>query len=119
MEMIFPPALIESHALRPLALFATERSSLLPHVPTTAELGYPGMVMENWYGILAPAGLRPALRKTLETAILDVMTSPAVKEKLRAGGLQGTRGAEGFRDRLARDAAFWGPELKRLGISAE
>ena len=41
-----------------------------PNVSTTAELGYPGMVMENWYGILAPAGLLPALRTTLETAIL-------------------------------------------------
>jgi tripartite-type tricarboxylate transporter receptor subunit TctC len=111
--------LIESHALRPLALFATERSALLPNVPTTAELGYPGMVMENWYGILAPAGLAPALRTTLETAILDVMTIPAIKAKLAAGGLQGTRGAEGFRERLARDVAFWGPELKRLGIGTE
>ena len=47
------------------------------------------------------------------------MASPAVKAKLAAGGLQGTRGAEGFRERLARDVAFWGPELKRLGIGAE
>ena len=75
--------------------------------------------MENWYGILAPAGLAPTLRTTLETAILDVMMSPAVKAKLAAGGLQGTRAADGFRERLARDVAYWGPELKRLGISGE
>ena len=110
---------IESRSVHPLALFATARSPLLPNLPTTAELGYPGMVMENWYGILAPAGLPPALRTTLETAILDVLASPAIKERLAAGGLQGTRDGEGLRERLASDVALWGPELKRLGITAE
>jgi tripartite-type tricarboxylate transporter receptor subunit TctC len=110
---------IATHTVRPLALFAAERSALLPDLSTTAELGFPGMVLENWYGIFAPAGLPPALRATLETAILDVLASPAVKARLAAGGLQGTRDGEGLRQRLANDVAYWGPELKRLGISGE
>ena len=49
--------LVKSGKVRALALFAKERSPLLPDLPTAAELGYPGLLMNNWYGMLAPAGL--------------------------------------------------------------
>ena len=48
--------LVKSGKVRALALFAPERSSLLPDLPTSAELGYPRMLMGNWYGMLAPDG---------------------------------------------------------------
>jgi len=111
--------LVNTNAVRPLALFAVERSPLIPDVATTGQLGFPEVVMENWYGVLAPAGLAPPLRAGLEKAILDVLASPDVKERLAAGGLQGTRGSEGFKARLASDVAYWGPAVKKLGISAE
>jgi len=111
--------LVETRAVRALALFAPGRSPLLPDVATTAELGYPDMVMENWYGVLAPAGLAPQMRASLETAILEVLAIPAVRERLNAGGLQGTKDGDGFKARLAADTAYWGPAVKQLGISAE
>ena len=111
--------LVNTHAVRPLALFAAERSPLIPDVATTAQLGYPEVVMENWYGVLAPAGLAPSMRATLEKAILEVLASPDIKERLAAGGLQGARDGEGFKTRLASDVAYWGPAVKKLGISAE
>lgn len=111
--------LVSTNAVRPLGLFAAERSPLIPDVATTAQLGYPDAVMENWYGVLAPAGLPPSVQATLEKAILDTLASPDVKERLAAGGVQGARDSESFRMRLASDIAYWGPEVKRLGISAE
>jgi tripartite-type tricarboxylate transporter receptor subunit TctC len=111
--------LVNINAVRPLALLAGERSPLLPNVATTAQLGYPQVVMENWYGVLAPAGLAPAMRATLEKAMLEVLASPTVRERFAAGGLQGERDSEGFRARLASDVTYWGPEVKGLGISAE
>jgi tripartite-type tricarboxylate transporter receptor subunit TctC len=111
--------LVNTNAVRPLALFAGERSPLLPNVATTAQLGYPQVVMENWYGVLAPAGLSSAMRAMLEKAMLEVLASPIVRERFAAGGLQGARDSEEFRVRLASDVAYWGREVKRLGISAE
>jgi tripartite-type tricarboxylate transporter receptor subunit TctC len=111
--------LVNTNAVRPLALLAAERSPLIPDVPTTAQLGYPEVVMENWYGVLAPAGLAPSMQTTLEKAILDVLASPDVRERFAAGGLQGARGSEGFKTRLASDVAYWGPAVRKLGISAE
>jgi len=88
--------LVNTNAVRPLALFAAERSPLIPNVATAAQLGYPEIVMENWYGVLGPAGLAPSVRATLEKAILEVLASPAVKERFAAGGLQGVRDSDGF-----------------------
>jgi tripartite-type tricarboxylate transporter receptor subunit TctC len=111
--------LVDSHAVRALALFAAARSPLLPDVPTTAELGYPQIVMENWYGVLAPAGLPAPLRTNLEKALLDVIATPVVKERFDAGGLSAPMDGAGFGARLASDIAYWGPAVKKLGINAE
>jgi tripartite-type tricarboxylate transporter receptor subunit TctC len=111
--------LVNTNAVRALALFAGQRSPLLPNVATTAELGYAEVVMENWYGILAPAGIAPSMRAMIEKAILEVLATPIVRERLAAGGLQGARDSDGFRTRLADDMAYWGPQVKKLGISAE
>jgi tripartite-type tricarboxylate transporter receptor subunit TctC len=111
--------LVKSGKVRALALFASERSPLLPDLPTSAELGYPGMLMGNWYGMLAPAGISSDMQAKLEQAMLDTMNSSQVAARLAAGGLQGTKGSAGFRARLEKDGAYWGPQLKKLGIHAE
>ena len=111
--------LVGSHAVRALALFGSRRSPLLPEVPTTSELGYAGVAMENWYGIFVPAGTPNDVQGTLETAMLDAIGSPAVRERLAAGGLFGTKDRAAFKARLDGDSSHWGPALKRLGVSAE
>jgi len=109
--------LVKAGKVRALALFAAERSPLLPDLPTAAEQGYPNMLMTNWYGMIAPAGLPPALQAQYETAMLDAMNSPAIAQRLAAGGLRGMTGAKGFGEHIARDYAHWGPQLRKLGIS--
>jgi tripartite-type tricarboxylate transporter receptor subunit TctC len=111
--------LVKGGKVRALALFATERSPLLPDVPTSAQLGYPGMLMGNWYGMLAPAGIAPDVQARLEQAMLDAMKSPQVAARLNAGGLRGMTGSKEFGERIAREVAYWGPQIKKLGISAE
>lgn len=111
--------LVKSGKVRALALFATERSPLLPDLPTSAELGYPRMLMNNWYGMLAPAGTPSNVLATLEKAMLEAMKSPLVSQRLAAGGVVGGTDGKGFADRLAKDAAYWSTELKKLGIQGE
>ena len=111
--------LVKSGKVRALALFATERSSLLPDLPTAAELGYPGMLMGNWYAMLAPAGIPAETKDALEKAMLEAMKSPTVSARLAAGGVAGALDSKGFAQKLAKDVAFWGPQIKKLGITAE
>src|ERR1700736_4564535 len=46
---------IRAGALRPIALGAPQRAPTAPDVPTTAEVGMPDLLIENWYCMMAPA----------------------------------------------------------------
>ena len=52
---------VKAGALRPIAIGAPERAPTAMEVPTTAEAGMPGMIIENWYGMVAPAATPPAI----------------------------------------------------------
>jgi tripartite-type tricarboxylate transporter receptor subunit TctC len=77
------------------------------------------MIMENWYGLLAPAGLPADMAAKLEAAALAAIKSPKVQDHMREGELRGTLDSKGFRARIERDIAFWRPMLKTLGITAQ
>jgi len=111
--------LVKAGSVKPVALFATERSPLLPDLPTTKELGLPSVVMENWYGIFLPAGTPPPLRDRLETALFAVVAMPSVKERLAGNGMHGTLGHDAFTARLTQEFAAWPQTINQLGISGE
>lgn len=111
--------LVQAGSVKPLALFATERSPLLPDLPTTAELGLPSVVMENWYGLFLPAGTPPQVRDKLEKALFAVVETPAIKERFATNGLHGTLGSKAFAARLTKEFAAWPDTIKKLGITAE
>ncbi len=111
--------LVAGGKLRALALFAPERTPLLPDLPTSKELGYPRMLMGNWYAMLAPAGVPADVVATLDKAMVESLKSPAVATRLAAGGVTGALDSKGFGQKLASDVAYWGPQIKKLGITAE
>src|ERR1700738_3311069 len=67
---------IKAGTLRPIALGAPQRAPTAPDVPTTAEVGMPGLRIENWYGMFAPA-------KTPEkiVATLNRLANEAIAER--------------------------------------
>ena len=110
---------VQSGALRALAVAGTERSALLPDVPTAQELGYKEVYMENWYGALVPAATPPDVVAKLEAAIMDAVKTPAVWAKISANGVYAPQDAKTFRAQIEKDVAYWGAEIKKLGITAE
>lgn len=110
--------LVKAGKVKAVALFGPERSPLLPDVPTTAELGLPDAVMENWYGVFLPAGAPDAVREKLEKALFDVVAQPEVKARFAAQGMHGTLGSAAFKARLDKEFPYWQAMLKRLDIKA-
>src|SRR6187431_281993 len=73
---------IKAGSLKPIALGAPKRAPTSPDVPTTAEVGMPELLIENWYGMLAPGGTPPAILAALSKLATAAIADPAVKQKL-------------------------------------
>jgi tripartite-type tricarboxylate transporter receptor subunit TctC len=78
---------LKSGALRAVAESDTVRLPALPDVPTFAEAGLPGVEMVNWYVVIAPSGLPPALLARIHDALVSVLHDPALNTRLGAQGL--------------------------------
>jgi tripartite-type tricarboxylate transporter receptor subunit TctC len=76
---------IRSGAIRPLGLTGTSRSFVLPELPTMAEAGLPGVIVEGWWAIYAPAAT-PApvvarLNALMNAALADAETARALRDQ--------------------------------------
>ena len=108
---------IRSGMLKPIALGTTARAPTAPDVPTTVEVGMPELRIENWYGMIAPAGTPPAIIATLNKITTTALADPAVKEKLAEQGLTAVGNSpEQFRAFIASETAKWAKVIKDAGV---
>jgi len=108
---------IKAGTLRPIALGGRERAPTAPDVPTTAEVGMPDLIIENWYGMVAPAGTPPAIVARLNQLATAAMADPAVKDRLAEQGLTLAGDTpEHFRDFIAADIKRWAKVIKDAGV---
>ena len=105
--------------IRPIVIFDTKRSPLLPEVPTAAEAGMPELQLTNWYGMLAPAGTPPAIRKQLEQALAKAVQQPDVAQRLAEAGFSNPRDSAGFQARYDADFKRWLPWLREARIQTQ
>jgi len=83
---------VKSGRIRALAVLAPERAAALPQVPTSAEAGMPKLVVITWYGLFAPAGVKPETIARLNTEVGKLMNAPEAKNKLTQVGLDAATG---------------------------
>ena len=109
---------IKAGSLRPIALGARQRAPTAPDVPTTAEVGMPDLLIENWYGMIAPGATPPAIIAALNKLATEAMADPAVKEKLTNQGLTPVGDTpEHFREFIGSEAAKWAKVIKDAGLA--
>jgi tripartite-type tricarboxylate transporter receptor subunit TctC len=111
---------LQTGTLRAVAITSARRSEALPDVPTVAESGLPGFDVENWWGILGPAGLPPELLAKLNADIHAALREPRSQERLRAlgVGLELTT-PEAFGGLINREIERWEPVIRAAGIRAQ
>ncbi len=124
-EAIFTgsPALIahiRSGRLRPLAVSSPQRMPALPDVPTVAESGYPGFDADQWYGIVAPAGLPAPLIALYNSEINKALASPEVARALAIEGAVPTPTTpQAFAQLIAREIPRWAKVIQRGNVKAD
>jgi tripartite-type tricarboxylate transporter receptor subunit TctC len=80
------PFLSESK-VKPLAIASARRSSVVPEIPTMAEMGFPNLDSPLWYILAAPKGIPPAAIKALYEAYAAALKTPLVKERMASLGV--------------------------------
>jgi tripartite-type tricarboxylate transporter receptor subunit TctC len=117
-----PPvhANVEAGALRALAVTGKNRSSLMPDVPTIAEMGLSGFEASLYYGLVAPPGTPKPIVDKLNTALRDALASDEVKKQLGADGTEITPGTpEDYADFIDKDEKKWSELVKASGVEQE
>jgi tripartite-type tricarboxylate transporter receptor subunit TctC len=111
---------IQSGKLRALAVTGTERSSVLPDVPTMVEAGVPNYSAYTWNGLLAPAGTPRAIIDKLHAAIVKAMNDPSVVEGYaRIGQDQAVSTPEQFTKLIADETAKWAGVIEKANIKPQ
>lgn len=105
--------------IRALAVFAHRRSPLLPDVPLAAKVGYGGLDLTAWIGLVAPAGTPGAIVERLNREIDRILREPASVAWADSQGLEILGGSSAsFASTIANDRERWTATVKRLGVVA-
>jgi tripartite-type tricarboxylate transporter receptor subunit TctC len=108
---------LEGNRLRALGMATPVRFSQMPDIPTLTELGYKDFTVSNWTAVSAPAGLPPAIGETLQAALTQTFTDPAVVARLAPFGiLPLPTGAQAMQAQLERDLEEHRVVLKQIGV---
>jgi tripartite-type tricarboxylate transporter receptor subunit TctC len=108
---------IKAATLRPIALAAPKRSPLAPDVPITAEVGMPDLLIENWYGMIAPGGTPEKIIRDLNRIVNEATADPGVKAKLGDQGLTVAGDTpEHFRGFMESESKKWAKVIKDAGL---
>jgi tripartite-type tricarboxylate transporter receptor subunit TctC len=110
-----------SGKMRVLAVTSPTRLVAAPELPTTPELGFPGMTVTGSIGLLAPAGTPIGITEQIAQATRTAGAEPAYKQMLIDAGIEPTleSNPEKFRQSLAADVALWAPVVKALGLKID
>jgi len=79
---------IKAGQIRALFVTSAKRSPLFPDLPTAQEAGFPGLVADEWWAILAPAGTPKAVVNKLNAEITKIFTAPDVKARIDKLGIE-------------------------------
>ena len=101
-----------------VATFGAKRDVGFPNTPTVVEQGYPSVVVVGWSGILAPAGVPPAIIAKLHAGLVKVMDMPEVKDAISKQGANPTssKSPEEFARFIKAEADKFHAVIKEAGL---
>ncbi len=111
---------VKAGKLRALAVSSAQRNSMYPEVPTVAESGYKGFEALSWSGMSVPKGTPKAIVDKLEAAMSQVMTTPAIKQRMDSQGFViPTQGGKPYSAFVASELTRWTKVIQTAGIKPQ
>jgi tripartite-type tricarboxylate transporter receptor subunit TctC len=111
---------VKDGRFKALAVTTARRAAAMPDTPTIAESGYPGYEVNNWYGLVAPAGTPRAVVERLAREAATIVTSRDTSKRLADVGPEGvTSTSEQFGAYIKSELARWGRIVKETGVKVQ
>jgi tripartite-type tricarboxylate transporter receptor subunit TctC len=111
---------IKAGRLRALGVAGTQRSSVMPDVPTISESGLPGFEASGWYGLLAPGATPRPVVDRLNTEVVRILRLPDVAQRLRGEAFEiPGETPDQFAAVIRAELAKWAPIVRETGIKPE
>ena len=113
-------AQVKAGQLRGLAVTADKRTTALPDVPATGELGIKGLSGDTFQGVFARAGTPRPIVSRLHGEVVKALQLPDVRERLGGLGFETCSDTpEAFTAQVQADIERWGKVIREAGIKAE
>ncbi len=111
---------IKAGKLRTLAVASPTRFEGLPDVPTTKEAGFPDVIVESNYGIIAPTGTPPDIVQKMSQAIAQTLAEPALRQKMiDQGAIPTATTPEAYQTLMQAESKKWGEVIRRGRLGLE
>jgi tripartite-type tricarboxylate transporter receptor subunit TctC len=99
------------------------RAPAAPEIPTTDELGVPGLHVTFWFGLWAPKGTPRPIIARLNAAVAEAFDDPGVQRRIAELGAdvppRQMQTAEAFGAFHKAEVEKWWPFIKSANIKAE
>lgn len=111
---------IKAGKLRALAVASPQRFEGLPDVPTTREAGFPGVIVESNYGIIAPTGTPKDIVDKMADAIAKSLADPVLRQKMiDQGAMPAATTPDQYRALMESESKKWGDVIRRGKLGVE
>ena len=111
---------VKEGRVRVLATTGRKRWASLPDAPTMAEVGMPGIEVEPFSVVLAPAGTPAPVVARLETEIGAIIRQPDVIQRFESLGMDVAGvGSAAFAAMLPRELARWKDVARTAGVKLD
>jgi tripartite-type tricarboxylate transporter receptor subunit TctC len=114
---------VRAGQLKAYAVLASQRWWAAPNVPTMDEAGVPGLYSSFWHGLWAPKGTPPDIVAKLNRAVVEALSDPTVKQRMRDIGQElwprEQQTPQALAAYQAKEIEKWWPVIKAANIKSE
>jgi tripartite-type tricarboxylate transporter receptor subunit TctC len=105
---------------RAIVVMSEKRVPELPDVPTLAEAGVPGIVIDSWFGFIAPAATPRPVVAALNAAFGKALADPAVRARMAEVGLIPLGGTpDQMGEHMRSEVTRWGAVVRENKIAPQ
>mgnify|MGYP006279711119 CR=1 FL=1 len=111
---------LKNGLLKVVGIGTEKRVDAAPDIPTFAEQGLPGYIVEAWFGVLGPRGMPEADIARVQQAFVTAFADPEVKAAMAKGGnVINVRSTDYARQYFASETKKYAALVQRAGIEKQ